>query len=66
MPEARRERFINSERIDRWAHWDRAVTAPELCKKQRGRTWMPRACVQESFPWEQIAVTQAVIYDISK
>lgn len=33
MPEARRKRLINFEKIDRWAHWGRALTAPELCKK---------------------------------
>lgn len=34
MPEARRERFINSGRIGRWAHWDRAVTAPSYVRSE--------------------------------
>lgn len=33
---------------------------------RRAKTQMPHAHVQESFPWEQIAVTQTGIYDTSK
>lgn len=44
MPAARRERFINFERIDRWAHWGRALTAPKLCKEWSEESDALRTC----------------------